>query len=325
MFWREAKKRGPEPISLMRLVKVKDVKEVLDFVPEEKLIVEKKADGWLTQTIITDTVRLYSRRGQDITENFPEVRDAVVDFNLPKDTMLLGELVWIENGKQSLNILQSIAGSSPQKAQEKKKSLKGYPKYIVFDLLWYDGEDLRDKPLKERRELLEKIIHDSKHIELSKTYPFSQWKKAMIEALKEGGEGIVLKNLDAPYYWAPLGEDEPKPDGVWYKFKGWKGKEDEDDFVVYDRYISEKGKLMLKFGQYYKGELYHVGEIDNLSEENEKIAKAKKLPFVINIGFQERTEKGKLRHQHFIRFRDDKAPKDCKLPKQYAQYLEVVG
>lgn len=314
-----------KPVSLMRLTEIKDIAEL----PEGEFVCEPKYDGYLSQVIYKDDgVRLYSRRGQDYTVKFPDVVEHLDKQKLPPGTMLLAELCWIVDGKQDISNIQSIANSNVDKALEKYNSYKGFPVLYVFDILWYGDEPVYNKPFKERRKILEKKIKNSKYIKLSEVYPFEKWPEVMEKSIAANGEGVVFKNVDSKYVFKKLGESEPKPSGIWYKFKGGGGKSDTDDFVVYDWTTGEEGKLILAFGQFYRGQLYHVGKIDNFSRETErelwdKLKKGK--IFTIEIGFQERTSTGKLRHQRFIRERPDKAPKDATLPNsEWAKYLKKV-
>ena len=77
----------PKPVSLMRLTQVDDVDELLKKFDRDDIIVEEKLDGWKTQIIKSDgNVQIYSRNGEEKTENFPELVKAL-SF-LPDNTMV---------------------------------------------------------------------------------------------------------------------------------------------------------------------------------------------------------------------------------------------
>lgn len=307
----------------MRLTQIDDPDELLTKHDREDIIVEEKLDGWKVQIIKSNgEVHLYSRRGDEKTDNFPGLIKSL-SLALPDNSMVEGELVYWEKNKQDVGKVTSIAGSSPENAQEKIKDLPGTLKIHLYDVLWNKGQNISDKSFSERRKILQQMVKTDDKVQITKTYPFSDWQKAMQSAVKSGGEGIVLKIKNKPYEYKPAGEKEPKPTDIMYKYKGGGGKEDSDDYVIYDYEISEKDKLKALFGQYYKGKLYHISEISNFSKENEEKIKNKLKSgnFVIEIGFQER-QPGGLRHQKFMRFRDDKKPKDATMHEFHAKHID---
>jgi len=305
----------------MRLTEIDDPDELLKKFNRDDIIVEHKYDGWKAQIIKDgEKVRIFSRRGEEVTGNFPAIAKEMV--GLPDGTLVEGELVYWDKGKQDVTKVTSLAGSSVDKALEKVKGLPGKMKLHIYDILWLKGKNVADRPFSERRKLLESAVKTSDTVLLTKQYPFAKWQNAMNTAVGQGGEGIVLKLKGTKYQYKPKGESEPKPKDTMWKYKGGAGKHDSDDYVVYGTTKSKTGKLMAQFGQYYKGKLYAISEIDNFSAENEaEIEKRlKKGPFVIEIGFQERVPGG-LRHQKFLRFRDDKKPKDATMHEFHAEHI----
>ena len=62
------------PVSLMRLTEISNPTDLLKDYNEKDILIEEKLDGWKIQVIKTeDKIKLYSRRGDDKTENFPEI------------------------------------------------------------------------------------------------------------------------------------------------------------------------------------------------------------------------------------------------------------
>jgi len=310
-----------EPVALMKLTEVKDADEVLKGHDREDIVVESKFDGWKAQVIKDGgKIGIFSRRGEEVTGNFPSIAKALSD--LPDGTLVEGELVYWDKDKQDVTKVTSLAGSSAEKAVEKAKSLPGKMRLHLYDILWHKGKNVADEPFSKRRGLLESAVKTSDSVQLSKQSPFSEWQETMNKAVESGGEGIVLKLKSAKYHWKPKGETEPKPADTMWKYKGGAGKHGSDDYVVYGTAESKTGKLMAQFGQYHKGKLYAISEIDNFSAENEAEIKKRlgKGPFVIEIGFQERVPGG-LRHQKFLRFRDDKKPKDATMHEFHAEHI----
>lgn len=313
---------GKGPVSLMRLVRVEDVESVLRRVPKEKLWVEEKHDGWLSSFVRGN---LYSRRGHELTGNFPEiVRDL---GRLPGDPHLLGELVWVApDGVQDQPAISSFAEMDPEESVEEQKLHPGRAELILFDLLALKGEDVTSYPLGDRRRLLEKLAKGAgDRIELSDIWNFDRWPEVMESSQSKGGEGVVFKNMDSSYSWAPLGEREPRPMGVWFKMKtGIKARS--DDFVVFAVARGEKGKMVASLGQFLGRRLYHVSNMSNLSREAEEefSRRLRKGLFAVEVGFQDRTRDGRLRFPKFIRFRPDLDPGSVTLPEEYEQYLTPV-
>ena len=309
------------PVALMKLKTVTDPDIVAKKYGENNIAVQEKLDGWKLSVIKdNDKVKIYSRRGEDKTENFPDVAKALE--YLPNGSYIEGEIVWYSKGKQLIGNITSIAGSSPKKAEEKIKEFSGYYRFRPYDILFYDNIPIYKKNFAERDNLLGKIIVSSDLIKKVESYPFDEHQKLFELSLHSGGEGIVLKRKDMPYIFRPLGELEPAPSDTSFKYKG--SREKEWDFVVYDYMRSpESGKLILKFGQYYEGHLYGISEINNFSEVKERelldLLKREKK-FVITIKGQELVSNG-VRHQRFVRIRQDKDIKDVMMEPMFTRNL----
>ncbi len=136
-------------------------------------------------------VRLFTRKGLDWTEKFPNVAAAVAE--LPADSALLdGEIVVEdEHGASSFSALQAAlkAGHSEQFV------------YYVFDLLHLDGRDLTRLPLMERKAALKELVgggEDSGVIKYSEHFE-DDGAVVLRHACKFGLEGIVSKRREAPY------------------------------------------------------------------------------------------------------------------------------
>lgn len=312
---------GIKPVSLMRLTQIKDVGEMLKKFDEKDIVAQPKIDGWRLQVVKTDgKVKLFSRRGEGKTDNFSDIVKKL-GF-LPDNTLVEGELCYIVNGKQSIGEMTSLAGSSPEKSIEKAKELPGKVKLYLFDILWLKGKDISDKSYAERRKTLSSLVKKSESVQVIEEYPFNKWEEVMKKAIKEGGEGVVFKVKTEPYEYKTLGQAEAKP-GYMFKLKESGGKSETDDFVVYDAKRTEKGNLKALFGQYYKGKLYHISDISNFSKEDEKEIenKLKKGKFVIEIKYQEKLPGG-LRHQSYVKMREDKSPKDATMSKIHIDNLD---
>jgi bifunctional non-homologous end joining protein LigD len=91
------------------------------------------------------TITLFSRRGNELNQRFPGLADAF-DF-LPDNTIVDGEVVALDDqGRPSFSALQNYG--------PRLKSVYFY----AFDLLVYEGKDLRKLPLSDRRIVLENML-----------------------------------------------------------------------------------------------------------------------------------------------------------------------
>jgi len=307
---------GISPIAPMKLKKLKSPDDMLKNYDDSDIIVQMKLDGFKTQAINEDNKpRLYTRRGEEFTENVPDLIKGLAS-TLPSGTFVLGELVWEDSkGKQSISDIQTVVGSSPEKAHEKIKEGKGKPVFYVYDILWSKGKDITKKPYEERYDILKGLTKGAKgDIRLVKNYTYAQKDEAINTALKVNAEGIVLKPKNSTYEYGKVGSNEPV--GEWAKFKpGAKAKTDE---VVLNKYNKAEDKLVFPMYQYKDSELFEVGKLSGMSKEDE--AKIKKVidsgkSVVVEISFQERMPSGKFRHAGWSRFRPDKPAKEVKYSK----------
>lgn len=275
------------PVALMRLVEIEEIGE-LDLAMQRTgltpsdFTVETKWNGWLAQTA---GGRLYTRRGKEMTKNFPEISDLMSIFTTEH---IIGELVyWSPDGLMEEPNVTRVAGTKdPQEAIEKLESLPGHFEYILFDIIAARGYDISKLSTEERRDVLLETVEPQGPIKISPVFPFEKWPKLYKEGVRSGGDGAVFKNRHASYVWRPLGETEARPVGTWYKLKPALT----DDFVVFDTSYGRKGSLLLHLGQYHEGELIEIGAVNNLSQEMEKemLSLVKKGLFVVEVEFTSR-------------------------------------
>ncbi|MFB6137030.1 MAG: hypothetical protein ABEJ42_01640 [Halobacteriaceae archaeon] len=121
----------------------------LDALDESAWIAERKYDGTrLVCEAFGGEVRAYTRRGVDRADDVPAVRDAVADLAADRETGLVldGELAYLDES--------GAVRFAPVHTDPETLAADGLaPRLFCFDLL-YDGEDLTDRPLLERRERL---------------------------------------------------------------------------------------------------------------------------------------------------------------------------
>ena len=173
---------------------------------------EWKWDGIRVQAVFDESNKqLYSRTGDDISRAFPDI---VGELN--GKAVLDGELLVGENFKAlPFNQLQQrLNRKSPTKMH-----LKNYPAFIrVYDMLFYNEDDIRDLPLKIRRQKLEDWMKQVKNsrLDISEILDFDSWSRlAELRTEKAdtlGHEGVMIKDLQSKY-------SPGRPKGPWFKWK----------------------------------------------------------------------------------------------------------
>ncbi len=178
---------------------------------------EWKWDGIRAQLIRRQARSFVWSRGEDlITERFPEI-EAVCD-RLPEGTVIDGEIMaWKDSRPMKFLDLQQRIG---RKVLSKSILEKIPVVMIAFDLLEWDGQDVRERTLSERRELLERLFREplpgeQEALMLSPAIEARSWDElAEIrqQARDRGVEGLMLKRKDAAYQ---VGRKK----GIWWKWK----------------------------------------------------------------------------------------------------------
>src|SRR5580704_8434974 len=111
-------------------------------------------------------VRLESRTAKDLSGTYPEVRSAVAGQR-NRGLLLDGEVVAYEEEQTSFSRLQQRLGVTSPSAEQ----VAAYPVvFCVFDLLELDGDDLRDRPLLERRARLTAAIRPGAALRVSEAW-----------------------------------------------------------------------------------------------------------------------------------------------------------
>jgi bifunctional non-homologous end joining protein LigD len=155
-------------------------------------------------------VRLQTRNLNDVTAQYPEVRRLSRQLG-SRDAVLDGELVvFDESGKPSFERLQQRIHNTD--ANVVRRRMKTHPVvYVVFDLLYLDGEDLMGEPYTRRRELLSGLGLDGESWQTPR-HSVGHAKELLAASREQGLEGMMLKRLDSTY--AP-----GKRTGAWLKVK----------------------------------------------------------------------------------------------------------
>ena len=173
---------------------------------------EWKWDGIRVQLVIDgDSSRIFSRTGDDISAAFPDLAAALGGHAVLDGELLVGH----DFNPLAFNCLQQrLNRKTPAKSH-----LKDYPAFVrVYDMLFDNGEDLRDLPLSERRTRLETwmVTHAGPRLDLSDLLAFASWEDLATlraeGAAIHGHEGLMIKQRSSLYAAG-------RPKGPWFKWK----------------------------------------------------------------------------------------------------------
>ncbi len=261
-------------------------------------------------------VKIFTRNGNEVSERFPILKAELGSMGLA-DTTLDGEIVQLE------------AGGLPSFQELMKDFQAGMSRnsdYCIFDLLKFKGKSLVAEPWQERRNALERLGLQSRHVRVVDSFP-ERGDVVYENALKLGFEGVVGKKLSSRY-------EEGVRSPNWIKVKEHRSAE----FVVVG-YSPGKGARATAFGALLLGQLtpnglQYMGNVGggfndrtlvSIKERLEKISvdaspltNPPKLPgvkwvspvVVVEVRYMAQTKGGKLRFPTFMRLRPDKAVTD---------------
>lgn len=283
------------------------------IINNEYWIHQIKWDGIRGLTYIeNNSFKLFNKHGRDRTIFYPELKESVKLLE-GNQAILDGEIVIFDTqGRPSFNTL--LMREKVRIKSNIDYYLKKYPvKYIIFDILYYNGEDLRAKPLLERMEILKN--HYAKSSISTITDDFSNGKKLFQLMNEKNYEGIVSKKVNSSYI-------SGKKHKVWYKIKTSK------KILAIICGIKTKNNYpnSLILGVFKEGDIHYIGSVSAglkqsdfiLLKENINILRQQKSPLsniksrrdviwikpmiTCWVSFLEWTDRGSLRHPKLIGF-----------------------
>ena len=132
-----------------------------------------------------ERVEVWSRRGALFNDRFPSIAEAV--GALPVANALIdGEAVTFRpDGHSDFGALRTKEGG--ERAS-----------FVAFDLLDFEGDDLRERPLEERRDALQRLVHGAAGVRFSEALS-AEGALVFAHACKLGFEGIVSKRAGSRY------------------------------------------------------------------------------------------------------------------------------
>lgn len=276
---------------------------------------EIKYDGYRILTFVeSGALKFLTRNKLDYTSKLEPLKNSILKIKA-NSFVLDGEVVAFDKlGRSDFSLLQ--------------QELKGDKNiaYVVFDILALNGEDLRNTPQIERKEIVEKTLKNCPPNIIYSTHTTGNGKKCFDFAKKHKLEGIIAKKSDAAYTGTRNGD--------WLKIKCYLRQE----FVICGYTTTNKNRTLsaLLLGVYKKNKLTFVGKVGTgfntqdrimLRDELDRLQTSKpnfeiktkenivwsKPKLVAEIQYAELTRDKILRQPSFIALRADKPAKLIKL------------
>lgn len=177
-----------------------DAKQIIEKLG--RCSVEGKYDGLRLQVHKSgDKVEFYSRRQEVMTHMFPDLVEAVRKQVTAREAIFEGEAIGFDDSTGSfLPFQETITRKRKHGIGAKAKEIPLH--LFAFELLFLEGRDLTHLSYEERRALLEKNIRAGQIIRPAKRIIAStaeELQKFFDESISSGLEGIVAKDLKAPY------------------------------------------------------------------------------------------------------------------------------
>ncbi|CAN5518876.1 non-homologous end-joining DNA ligase [soil metagenome] len=289
--------------------------------PTDGWTYERKLDGVRVLAYVADDqVRLLSRNRIRQEDVYPEVADALLDA-VAVDAVLDGEVVAVDGEVTSFSRLQQRMGVHDE---ARSRSSPVAVTYVVFDLLWVAGRDVRRLPLSDRRALLAQVVDEVGPLRRAEVLDGDP-ETLLAEARAGGWEGLIAKREASTY--------QGKRSRDWLKLKVVRQQE----MVVVGFTEPSGGRThlgALLLGYHEDGLLRYGGKVgtgfshdvlrslrarlDPLEVPDPPVADPPREPgahwvrpeLVAQVGFAEWSDAGRLRHPRYLGQRDDKDPAD---------------
>ncbi len=173
--------------------------------------VEWKLDGARLQVhVVGDEVRAYTRNLADVTDRVPEVIEALRGLSLDA-AILDGEVIALDERGRPHPFQVTMSRFGSRRGMEALRD--GVPlSPFFFDLLHLDGDDVLDRPARERFAALAERFPEELLVPRIETGDVEEAEQFLAAALERGHEGVMVKVLDDPYEAGRRG-------GSWLKVK----------------------------------------------------------------------------------------------------------
>lgn len=224
------------------------IAEMMEPFDSDQYVYELKFDGIRCLTYIDqDSVDLRNKRDFRLLPRFPELQD--IHKNIKHKCILDGELAVIINGVPEFHVVQRRSVlTDPFKIELASK--KSPATFVAFDVIYFNGELVNDRPLMERKQLLKECVHEENERLAYSRYIEQCGVKLFELAEQQHLEGIVAKRKDSLYWFGKETKD-------WIKIKVMK----DEDFVLCGYILKPNNMTSFIIGQYRGNELVYKGHI----------------------------------------------------------------
>lgn len=339
---RKAEMKVGSPIRVMLAEKAIDLKEAMDSF--ENPAIEKKYDGFRVQIHKDhEAIYIFSRRLENVTEQFPEVAILSRERLKPKRCVVEGEVLAVDaNGKP--RPFQELSQRIQRKYDIEDMAKKIPVQVNLFEMIYIDGKNVMKEPLRKRWLLLRSSVDENERFRLAEhieTNDFEKANKFYREAIDEGQEGVMVKNMEAIYqpgkrvgYWMKVKEILEPLDLVIVKGRWGEGKRSK---WISSMVLACRGRNgFLETGMMGTG--LSEEQLEVLTKQLKKIVEKEDelwltfLPkIVVEIGYEEIQKSPTyptgfaLRFPRLIRFRPDKGVEDIDTEERIKTLFEKQG
>ena len=343
LFTEDPSKKNYQPYPFYLAYPLENEIETLGDIKD--WIIEPKLDGIRGQLIVRDNSLFVWSRGEDLlTDKFPEFEN--LQNILPDGTVLDGEIIPFKDDVfLDFSSMQTRIG----RKNLTKSILSNVPLIMVcYDLLEWQGQDLRQEPLEKRRELLISLLAQlpsEAPLVLSKAIDFKNWDEVAefrTTARDAQCEGVMLKRKESPYEvgrkrgnWWKWKTVPMTIDGVLIYAQSGHGRR-ANLFTDYTFAVWGPDEKLLPFAKAYSGLTdKELLSIDNWIKRNtiEKFGPVRSVTphHVFEIAFEGIAESSRhksgiaLRFPRILRWRKDKKASDANTIEELKDWLKIVN
>ena len=188
-----------KPVRPMLCERLSSAKEILEKMGG-RAAAECKYDGLRIQAhISSQSIELFSRRLEKLTDQFPDVVEGLKESLKTTDAVVEGECVAVNPNTGEFQPFQVITHRRGRKYKIEATAEEIPVSLFLFDILYLNGETLLDTPYQNRRGALIKVVDETEHVKITRPTIVKDPKSLdefMEEAVEAGCEGAVVKSIE---------------------------------------------------------------------------------------------------------------------------------